>query len=240
MNVYVRRASLRLTLLPLLAAFGLVFLAACAGDEEEFATDLPDDAFPLEDMLIALDDLPLAMENANTNTFDNPEWAQLFDVENLRGKLNQLEARGRITAAVREFSWKEPFAHLGGPAFITVQSTLYADVESAEDSMSLYCGTLVDERSVTDYTDFWVANIGDGAEGFIIGQPTTEIGRLVETVVCFRTGRIVHAVAQNGLEGTEDIALGVRIATRMYERIRTVFADLDLEAVEEEAEAEES
>ena len=56
-------------------------------------------------------------------------------------------------------------------------------------------------------------------------------------MVCFRTGRIVHAVAQNGLEGTEDIALGVRIATRMYELVRTVFADLDTEAA---AEAEES
>ncbi len=239
MNVHVRRASLRLTLLPLLAAFGLVFLAACAGDEEEFATDLPDDEYPLEDMLLDLEDLPLAMENANTNTFDNGEWAQLFDVENLRGKVNQLEARGRIIGAVREFSWNEPFTHLGGPALITIQSTLYADVESAEDSMSLYCGSLINERTVTDYTDFWVADIGDGAEGFIVGQPTTEIGRLVETVVCFRTGRIVHAVAQNGLEGTEDIALGVRIATRMYQRVRTVFADLDLDAAVE-AEAEES
>ena len=237
MNLHVRRASLRLTLLPFLAALGLVFLAACTGEEEEFATDLPDDAYPLEDMLLDLEDLPLAMENANTNTFDNGEWAQLFDVENLRGKVNQLEARGRILGAVREFSWEEPFTHLGGPALITIQSTLYADVESAEDSMSLYCGSLINERTVTDYTDFWVADIGDGAEGFIVGQPTTEIGRLVETVVCFRTGRIVHAVAQNGLEGTEDIALGVRIATRMYELVRTVFADLDLEAT---AEAEES
>ena len=239
MSLHVRRASLRLTLLPFLAALGLVFLAACAGDEEQFATNLPDDEYPLEDMLLDLEDLPLAMENANTNTFDNGEWAQLFDVENLRGKVNQLEARGRIIGAVREFSWNEPFTHLGGPALITIQSTLYADVESAEDSMSLYCGSLINERTVTDYTDFWVADIGDGAEGFIVGQPTTEIGRLVETVVCFRTGRIVHAVAQNGLEGTEDIALGVRIATRMYERVRTVFADLDLDAAVE-AEAEES
>lgn len=234
-----RRASFRLTVVPFLVAFGLVFLAACAGDEEQFATNLPDDEYPLEDMLLDLEDLPLAMENANTNTFDNGEWAQLFDVENLRGKVNQLEARGRIIGAVREFSWNEPFTHLGGPALITIQSTLYADVESAEDSMSLYCGSLINERTVTDYTDFWVADIGDGAEGFIVGQPTTEIGRLVETVVCFRTGRIVHAVAQNGLEGTEDIALGVRIATRMYERVRTVFADLDLDAAVE-AEAEES
>ena len=207
-----RRPSLRLTLLPVLAAFGLALLAGCADTPEEFATDLPDDAYPLDDMLISLDDLPLAMENETTNTFDNGDWAQVFNVENLRAKLNQLEARGRINAAVREFSWNEPFTHLGGPALITVQSTLYADVEAAQDSMSLFCGTLVNERTATDVTEFWLDDIG---------------GRLVETVVCFRTGRIVHAVVQNGLDGTEDIALGVRIAKRMYENVRAVFADIE-------------
>ena len=222
-----RRPSLRLTLLPVLAAFGLALLAGCADTPEEFATDLPDDAYPLEDMLISLDDLPLAMENETTNTFDNGDWAQVFNVENLRAKLNQLEARGRINAAVREFSWNEPFTHLGGPALITVQSTLYADVEAAQDSMSLFCGTLVNERTATDVTEFWLDDIGDGVQGFLLGEQTAEIGRLVETVVCFRTGRIVHAVVQNGLDGTEDIALGVRIARRMYENVRAVFADIE-------------
>lgn len=222
-----RRASLRLLTLPFLVALAGVLLAACGSEEAEFATDLPDDAYPLEDMLVSLDDLPIAFDNATTSTFDNGDWAQLFNVDNLRAKVNQLEARGRINAAVREFSWNEPFTHLGGPALITVQATLYADVEAAKDSMSLFCGTLVNERTATDVTDFWVANIGDGVQGFLLGEQTEEIGRLVETVVCFRTGRVVHAVIQNGLDGTEDIALGVRIARRMYEHVRTVFEDLE-------------
>ncbi len=221
------RFSPRLLLIPVLAALGLALLSACTADEVAFPTNLPDDAYPLEDMLLDLDDLPLRMDDQDTRTFDNGDWAQLFDVDDLRGKVNQLEARGRINAAVREFTWNEPFTRLGGPALITIQSTLYADVDDAEDSLSRFCGALIDERTATDVSDFWVADIGDGAQGFILGEQTEEIGRLVETVVCFRTGRVVHAVLQNGLEGTEDIALTVRIAHRMEEHVRAVFADLD-------------
>ena len=224
-----RRFSPRLLLIPVLAALGLALLSACTADEVAFPTNLPDDAYPLEDMLLDLDDLPLRMDDQDTRTFDNGDWAQLFDVDDLRGKVNQLQARGRINAAVREFTWNEPFTRLGGPALITIQSTLYADVDDAEDSLSRFCGALIDERTATDVSDFWVADIGDGAQGFILGEQTEEIGRLVETVVCFRTGRVVHAVLQNGLEGTEDIALTVRIARRMEEHVRAVFADLDFE-----------
>lgn len=222
-----RHAALRLLLLPALFALGLALLAACGEEAEDFATDLPDDAYPLEDMLLDIDQLPVAFENATTSTFNNEAWAPLFNVEDLRGKVNQLEARGRINAAVREFTWNEPFTRLGGPAILTIQSTLYADIEAAEDSMGLFCGALIDERSATDVTEFWVANIGDGVQGFVHGEQTPEIGRLVETVVCFRTGRVVHAVLSNGLEGTEDIALNVRIARRMYEHVRAVFAKLE-------------
>lgn len=222
-----RHAALRLLLLPAIAVLGLALLAACGEEAGDFATDLPDDAYPLEDMLLDLDQLPVPFENETTSSFDNEAWAPLFNVDNLRGKVNQLEARGRINAAVREFTWNEPFTHLGGPAILTIQSTLYADVEAAEDSMGLFCGALIDERSATDVTEFWVADIGDGVQGFIHGEQTSEIGRLVETVVCFRTGRVVHAVLSNGLDGTEDVALNVRIARRMFDNVRAVFAELE-------------
>ena len=220
-----RRSLLRLTTLPVLAALGLVLLAACAS-EQEFATELPDDAYPLEDMLLDLDALPLRMDDQNTSTFDNGDWAQLFDVDDLRGKVNQLEARGRINAAVREFSWTSAFP-LAGPWFITVQSTLYTDVDAARDSLSLFCGTVTDERTATDVSEFWVADIGDGVQGLILGEQVEGPGRIVETIVCFRTGRVVHAVLLQGLDGSEDIALSVRIARRMYEHVSAVFEDIE-------------
>ena len=220
-----RRSFLRLTTLPVLAALGLVLLAACAS-EQEFATELPDDAYPLEDMLLDLDDLPLRMDDQNTSTFDNGDWAQLFNVDDLRGKVNQLEARGRINAAVREFSWTSAFP-LAGPWFITVQSTLYTDVDAARDSLSLFCGTVTDERTATDVSEFWVADIGDGVQGLILGEQVEGPGRIVETIVCFRTGRVVHAVLLQGLDGSEDIALSVRIARRMYEHVSAVFEDIE-------------
>jgi len=217
----------RLISVPALLALCLLLFASCSAEEEGFLTELPDNEYPLEEMLLTFDDLPIPMEQEITNTFDNASWAQLFGEENLRGKVNQLEARGRIIGALREFSWEEPFTHLGGPALITVQSTLYSNIDAAKGSMSLFCGTLVDERTATDLTDFWVADIGEGVQGFLIGQQTPEIGRFVETVVCFRTGRVVHAVRQSGLDGTEDIALNVRLARRMYERVLSVFESIE-------------
>ena len=202
-----------------------MLLAACAS-EQEFATELPDDAYPLEDMLLDLDDLPLRMDDQETRSFDNEDWAQLFDVDDLRGKVNQLKARGRINAAVREFSWASAFP-LAGPWFITVQSTLYTDVDAARDSLSLFCGTVTDERTATDVSEFWVADIGDGVQGLILGEQVEGPGRIVETIVCFRTGRVVHAVLLQGLDGSEDIALSVRIARRMYEHVSAVFEDIE-------------
>ena len=215
----------RLALLPVLAALCFALLSACGGGEE-FPAGLPDDAYALQAMLLDQRDLPLAMDEERTETFDNAEWAQLFDVDDLRAKRNQLDARGRINGAVRVFSWEDPFQHLGLPTLITVQSTLYEDAAAAEASLSLFCGTLIDERTAIDVTEFWVDALGDGVQGLIVGEQTEGVGRIIETLVCFRTGRVVHTVLQNGLDGTADIALNVRIARRMLERVRAVFEGL--------------
>ncbi len=214
----------RLALLPVLAALGFALLPACGG--EEFPVGLPDDAYALETMLLDPRDLPLAMDKEMTETFDNAEWARLFDVEDLRAKLNQLDARGRINGAVRVFSREDPFQHRGLPARIIVQSTLYADVAAAAASLSLFCGTFIDERTAIDVTEFWVDTFGDGVQGLIIGEQMEGFGRTLETLVCFRTGRVVHAVLQSGLDGTADIALNVRTARRMLERVRALFDGL--------------
>ena len=219
------RVRLLRLMLPLaLAVSGLALLPGCV--DEAVPAGLPDDAYPIEEMLLDPLDLPVPMEHETTTTFDNAGWAQLFDVEDLRAKLNQLDARGRITGTVRVFSWEDPFQHLGGPTLITTQSTLYEDVAAAERSLSLFCGTLIDERTATDVAEFWVDGIGDGVQGLIVGEQTEGIGRVVETLVCFRTGRIVHAVLQQGLDGTVDIALSVRLARRMFERVRAVLDGL--------------
>ena len=216
-----RRAFLPLTILPLIAAL----LSAC-GDEDAFPADLPDDAYPLEAMLLDLADLPVAMDSEATLPMPNAEWAQRFGVENLRGKVAQLEARGRVTGAWRRFSWSGQFPR-GGPWVIIVQSTLYTDVEAARDSLSLYCGARVDERAATDVIEFWTPAIGDGVQGLLIGEQLEDGLGIVRTIGCFRTGRVVHAIDQTGLDGSEDIGLSVRIARRMFEHVRAVFAELE-------------
>ena len=203
---------------------GAALFAACG--DEGFTADRPDDTYVLQNMLLDAIDLPIPMEQSATNTFDNAGWAQLFNVEDIDAKRNQLDARRRIVGSVRVFSWDDPIQHLGGPTLITVHSTLYEDIPAAEDSMSLFCGMPIDESTAPEVVEFWVEGIGEQSQGLILAQPPTEIGILLDTVVCFRTGRIVHAVVQNGLEGTQDVGLNLRMAERMLERVRAAFDEL--------------
>jgi hypothetical protein len=57
---------------------------------------------------------------------------------------------------------------------------------------------------------------------YSVGQ-LGDFGQLLETTVCFRTGRIVHAVIQQGLDGTQDIPLNVRLAQKMLIHINDAF-----------------
>ena len=109
---------------------------------------------------------------------------------------------------------------------ITTQSTLYESVEDAQASMELFCGIPVDDSTAPETETFWVDGLGDEATGFFMKPPPTELGRLIDTVVCFRTGRIVHAVVQNALDGSQDVELTVWLARRMLERVDIAFADL--------------
>ena len=204
----------------------LLALVVACGDGNGYRTDRADDAYDLEAMLLTFDDLPLAMEEVATNGFDNAGWSQLFDVDDFDVKRTQLDARGRIVNAIRIFSWTDAVQHLGESTLITAQSTLYEDEEAAHDSLELFCGIPVDDSTAPETETFWVDGLGDESSGFFMRPPAGELGRLVDTVVCFRTGRIVHAVVQNALAGSEDVALAVRLARRMLERVDVEFEDL--------------
>lgn len=206
--------------LGLLAA---LVLAGCGNDR--YATGLTDDAYPLRAMLLTLDDIPFAMQEVVVDEFDNEEWAAGFETEDPVAKRRQLEAQGRIRNALAVFAWESPIEHLGSPRIITTQSTLYEDVDAARASLQGICGLPFDDATIADLREFPVKGIGDESVGlFLVNR--AEIGAIIDTIVCFRTGRVVHAVTQNGLEGTEDVALAVRLARRMLEHVDRAFAAL--------------
>ncbi len=204
--------------IPILALGAALLVSACGGGPT-YATNKPDDSYDLQAMSLAEEDLPVGFLRQDARIFNNQDWAAVLPdpANDPQKKQNQLDAQGRITGAATFFSWNNPEEHLGRPYQITTQSTLYATADDASKSLKMLCDLPVDPSN--PLTDFKVTGLGDEATGFMSTQTIQGFGDSVDTAVCFRTGRIIHAVVQSGLEGTQDVALNVRLAQKMLARV---------------------
>jgi hypothetical protein len=173
--------------------------------------------------------VPSGMDRRAAETFDNTEWAQAKaedaedDVE-VQRLLKQVESTGRIRNFVSIFGWTEAkSARFGAGLRVTAQSTLYDSEESARDSVTgqELCGLLLNEEDPIQ--EFAVPRIGDESTGFSITTIDDSFGRSVDTVVCFRTGRIVHGVIQTSFDGAQDVAFVIRLAEKMLHRVDETF-----------------
>ena|GEM_PF-1003912 len=216
------------------AMLGVVFLALAVSaalvgwalsrddDSSDYPLTRADDEYDLEGMQLRNVDLPIGLQRVEGQGFDNNEWALLLSPDDPDSALRQLEAQGRIRNHIAFFTWDNPIEHLGETISVTTQSTLYVDEATARESLRGLCGMLLDERS--PIVEFDVPRLGDESTGFQVRQPNQTFGTTLETVICFRTGRVVHAVSQAGLQGADDLALSVRLAQRMLRRVDDAFA----------------
>lgn len=204
-------------LLFLLAASFVFVLVACGSDG--YPVDLGDDEYALDQMLLRQSDIPFDMTGFGIQEFENEDWAFAFNADDPELTEAQLDARKRITNALIVYGWDNPIEHLAQPRLISAQSTLYEDEEAAIASLAGFCGLPVDAATAPDVTEFEVGDIADGSLGLFLLQRDPDFGEIFDTVVCFRTGRVVHAISQTGLAGSEDVALGVRLANRMLEHV---------------------
>lgn len=202
-------------------AAGALF-SACSGDS--YDTGRGDDDIDLAQMALSAGDIPFAMEAQKLprSSFTNDEWADLLSrsdptIEPDRKK-TQLEAQGRIRNEVTIFAWNNVVAHLGRPRTFESHSTLYVDPKAAASALrESACGLPIKDNERLE--PFRVSGIGEESIGFTSAEDLETIGKSIDVVVCFRTGRIVHAIVQSGLEGTQDVGLSVRLAEKMLKRI---------------------
>lgn len=210
----------------------LVLLSGCSSGRA-YPTNRDDDGYDLKAMALTEADIPAGMAAIGGVKLDNQQWAQTFnpiDKADFDARVNQLDAQGRVWGFVTQYAWFEPNAknlrdtilpHLGRPHLFTVQSTLFTEQQLAVASTKGLCGIQAEEKDPSE--EFKVPRIGDQSAGFVMMGKLGDFGILVETTVCFRTGRIVHAVTQQGLDGTQDIELSVRLAERMLRRVNDAF-----------------
>lgn len=211
----------RLTVLAL--GFAGLLMAAC-DEGRSYPASLGDAEYNLPAMALRASDLPPGFEAQEVPdpAFDNETWSFFFETNDPEAKQAQLEAQGRLTNHVAAFS---PGA-LGPVLAITNVSTLYTDAEAARQSLEKFaCGLPINDTIPLD--PFLVPEIGDGAAGFFIRQDNDGSTTFVDTTLCFRTGRIIHAIQQTSLPGVEDIALSIRLANRMLERVNAAFDELE-------------
>jgi len=198
-------------------------LAACDGGRD-YAEARDDDKYDLAAMALQLSDLPAGFEQEEIPEpiFDNLDWSLVFDTEDPGGKEAQLAAQGRLTNYVSAFSATEL-----GPLFaVTNISTLYVDADAASKALEQFaCGLPINDS--VQLQPVLVPGIADGATGFLVPLDSTGGSGLVDTTICFRTGRIVHAIQQTSIPGVEDLALSVRLAKRMLEHVDAAFDKLE-------------
>ena len=209
-----------------LGAAVLMFAASCANGRS-YPTGRGDDEYPLDAMMLADSDLPAGIARTDEQSFANDEWAAVFPAEDPDATKSTLDGQQRIRNHIAFFTWDNPQEHFGKVLSITSQSTLYKDEAAAKKSLRdnrfSACGLILTEEDASKAEMFAVPKLGNDAVGMLITQQQQTLGLSVDTVVCFRTGRVVHAVVQTGLDGTQDVGLSVTLAERMLAHVNAAF-----------------
>ncbi len=225
---------------PVIGALGILFALAAVGavafvllaNDDNNGNRYPnkeDADFDLDAMRLRSEDLPPGFAYADSVSFSNEEWSQLFFneeelsdpeaiQEDIQSRMRELEAEGRLRNLLSVYQSEA----LGRTLGIFAISTLYTDNTAASRSLALFCGLPVDERRNLESRPLALPGVGDETSGFIAdGVMSSELYK--ETTFCFRTGRIVHAISLASLPGIEDISLAVRLAERMESRVEAFY-----------------
>jgi hypothetical protein len=222
-------------LLLILIALGVALVVFLQRDTSDRfpASSLGEDEADLKAMALRSDDLPVGLVLRFRKSFSNEEWAGALsqndpaaadDPDAQARKLKQLDGIQRVTNLVSAFGWEDLASSRQGRALrIVTQSTVYATEDAAKADTKRLCGLIINEKDPLQ--EFGVPGLGDESTGFVVTTIDRDGGsKTIDTVVCFRTGRIVHGVQQTGLDGSQDVALVIQLAARMEQHVIRTYA----------------
>ncbi len=220
-------------LLILLTGAGLGFFLLRDDDGGgNFETNVADDQLDLAGMGLKNEDVPEGISFANEQEFDNATWAEALVDTNapdpeaaLEAKKRQIEAQGRVRGYVKFYQSENPIEHLGRPFQFASQTSVFKDEQAAIDSIKDVCDLPLDGAGQVE--DAEVKKLGDESTAFYVTIPSGELGlgNFKDTIICFRTGKLVHSITQRGLDGTEDLELNVELAEVMLEHVKAALGE---------------
>jgi hypothetical protein len=206
-----------------LAMAGLVLfgVAACTSSRN-YSMTRPDKDYDLAAMALTEQEMPGGLKPAvlNQHDYSNADWvatlrtAQIIDPSGDATKqTKQLDDEGRISNWVSVYS----AASLGRIIGVTTVSTLYKTAGQADTAMAKdLCGLPLDTTQQT--APLAVPRMADATSGF----QTVANGGLVNSTLCIRTGRIIHAIQETNVPGTEDFAALIQMGEDMVTRVNGV------------------
>jgi hypothetical protein len=215
------RLGLMLAGTAVLAAIAVVVVAlvlVLQNDDDRTYADKGDGEFDLSAMQLAQQDLPAGFTEPQSFDFNNEDWAPIVNQDDPEQAQRGLEAEGRIRNRLSVYQADQPGRTLG----IFSISTVYSDDAAASRSVGLYCGLPVNQALNIDPHPLTVPQFGDESAGFIANGIMSS-DQLKETTMCFRTGRVVHAVSLASYPGVEDVALAVRLTERLESRVNAYY-----------------
>jgi len=199
----------------------LMAITACTGGRT-YPTNLPDSAYNLGAMALQQSDVPASLHESQLaqHEYDNAAWAKVLNASAPAATQKDLTDNiGRVRGWVTAFQasqYQKVFA-------ITAISTLYTTVAKAEQQLAGYCGVPSSKPAPPASDRFVVPKIGDQATGFFVTVNNTQGQQFIDTTICFRTGRILHAIQSTGLPGTEDVAAAIGLAQAMLQHVNDAF-----------------
>jgi len=203
----------------------LITTAAACGNGRTYSTTKADASYNLGAMALRQSDVPSGLaEQAVVHDYDNAAWAKIMGATDATAETKDLTDNvGRVRSYVAAFSAPQ----IQKVYEVIGISTLYTTVDKAEKQIAGYCGVPATAAAPAAAARFSVPKIGDEATGFFVteqradasGNPQT----FTDTTLCFRTGRILHAVQTTSVPGAEDIATTVRLAQLMLGHVNDTF-----------------
>ena len=214
-------------------ALAVAITAALTSDNgADYNANRGDGDYDLEHMALTESDMPQGVVFVGAGEVDSVRrWATSFfdvpteeiDEQELAAKVAQIEAQGWIRNSIAEG---------GNPGFgkilgVKSVSTLYNNEEAAQESTTRFaCGLPIELSEQLE--EFIVPDIADQAVGFMHRRPLTDefgdtVITFVDTTVCFRTGRIVHAVQQTSIDGIQDIGGSIRTAYVLLDHVNDAY-----------------
>lgn len=205
-----------------LAGLVLVAVAGCTSSRT-YSTNRADKDYDLAAMALTQQEMPgnLAPAVLTEHEYTNTAWvttlrnAQILDPSGDQAKqAQQLDTEGRIRNWVSVYSPSTLQRIIG----VTTVSTLYKTADQANKAMSAeLCGLPLAAAQQT--APLAVPKLADATSGF----QTVATGGLVNSTLCIRTGRILHAIQETNVPGTEDFASLIQMGQDMVTRVNGVF-----------------